>query len=99
MHEAITYTSSPSRYENFPTNKAKASIPRDRVTMSGNSTRIQIDGTARTHPDSITLSVFAMLNKTTEFTANISLGSLNRILYPAGRLGREKDPPIKTFKR
>ena len=99
MPEAITYTSSPSRYENFLTKKTKAFIFRDRETMWVNSTGIQIDGTARTHPDAGTLSVFAMLNQITEFTSDISLGRLNSFLYPVGRLGREKDPPIQTFKK
>jgi hypothetical protein len=99
MHEAITYTSSPSIYENFLTKKAKASISRDRETMWVNSTGIHIDGTARTHPDAGTLSIFAMLNQTTEFIANISLGRLSIFLHPVGRLKREKDPPIQAFNK
>jgi hypothetical protein len=90
MREAITYTSSPSRYENFLTKKTKASISPDRDTMWLNSTRNQIEGTARSHPDSGTLSIFAMLNLTTEFTADISLGELNNSLHPVVRLESEK---------
>ena len=99
MREAITYSSSPSRYENFLTKEAKASISRDRDTVWVNSTGNQIDGAAGTHPDAGTLSIFAMLNQTTEFTADISLGRLNSFMYPVGRLEREKDPPSQTFNK
>jgi hypothetical protein len=99
MREASTYTSSPLRYESFLTKKAKHSISRDRETMWINSTGIQIDGTAGTHPDAGTLSIFAMLNKTTEFTAGISLGRLNHYLCLVCGLEREKDPPIQTFNK
>ena len=90
MREAITYTLSPSRHENFLTKKAKASISSDRDTMWFNSTERQIEWTARTHPEAGTLSIFAMLNLTTEFTADISLGELNNSLHPVVRLESEK---------
>jgi hypothetical protein len=99
MGVAITYTSFPSKYEIFLTKKAKHSISSDRDTMWFNSTESQIEWTARTHPEAGTLPIFAMLNKTTEFTAGISLGRLNNFLCPVLRLEREKDPPIQTFNK
>jgi hypothetical protein len=38
-----------------------------------------------------------MLNQSTEFTADISLGWLNNSLHPVDRLERDTDPPNQTL--
>ena len=58
------------------------------------SAGVQTDGI---HPHAGTLSTFAMLNQSTEFTADISLGWLNNSLHPVDRLERDTDPPIQTL--